>query len=763
MENLKSQTNFFKKNETLKLCLIGLFLYLIFFGFNFIQHGDIGIFGHDALERFTAKFFMLNNVTGELSPPMWNPYSAGGMSYLENQSYCNFYLLHFPMLFLPLGAAESVIMLIHILMCIWAGFKLSTIFTKDTKLSFLAAIAISFCGILSTRHTHGHFHVFYTYTWFPVCTYFLLSYFKTKSFSKISLLALAMSMQFYAGFPQVTIYSFMIYGVIYLISMSKSQTWKKDFLFGILLLLMFVGLSAIVIFPMSELSAISDRKMGMTHKMLSEGSYHPYQIISLIFPYRLPSAGVFRGFAYPHESSFYFSIPLLIFAIGSLFKKQNKFNLVLLAFIAGILFLSFGRFNFISKLYNQFFPFNMFRIPSRIVTLLPVFCVGYVVLNIKDELSLKNLKKYSWVSTLLLFVYLWYLAVFYKYHSTFLNKNLEFVLVPGVILAFITLCTLIFYKKNCLPKKIIYYITALVFVDYIALNFMTSKVRPHLSESEVYKSEPVVKFLKQKLGEGHERVVSHDGRSPIGLGRFSPFQKISDLTGSVVPATKWMRYLYMAYHDVGLERRYSPWGVSGITYRSTDIDSTLFDLYNVKYHIIDQTKLKQKLDTVYEDKDYVVVENKNRFPFCMFIDTAIGEPDDKLVAKKILSKGYNPRNLVYLANSQSPKKSFSSLSTVRNISFTGDSYIINMNVKGSSRLYCSISYNPKWEVVRKDSKVIVDRANVGFISFEVESGDSEIEIRYSDATLKKSIAVSFISLFLVIAMALFFRKRPEAT
>lgn len=311
-----------------------------------------------------SNSYILKDGLSNFDIPLWSPYTLGGMPFFAKPQVQVFDITWLLLLIAPtawLGLKWSY--LLHFFLA-GAGMYLFMYFymKQDSKISFLTALIYMLNGNLLAEIAVGHMNVLNVYTWIPFILLFVLLALSSKEWALFSILAgFAFSFLILGGSPQEALFAALLFAFILLVHIIGKNFFKrlvKAFLIGVVVLLVFLGISAIKILPTLEMLKITGtREQGL-----------PFD--------NLVSDGIFntKNFAATYMSFFgIIGIFLLPFAFLSIRKKKTILFVALLLFSIAILsrspliYLIWKYVPFVSKIRGIFKVIFLFTFPASVL------------------------------------------------------------------------------------------------------------------------------------------------------------------------------------------------------------------------------------------------------------------------------------------------------------------------------------------------------------------------------------------------------------
>lgn len=197
--------------------------------------------------------------------PLWSPYTLSGTPFHAKPQVPVFYISTLFMLIAPTP---------------WAGFKWCFIFhlflaglnmyllmvfglKRSLKIGLISAIAYMFSNYIIYELNVGHPNILYPYAWFPLIFLFAIKAFESREWIKYAVgIGIVFSLQLLSGGSQIFFGSAIMFGC-FLILMVPGKNFKKKIikalLIGIIVAIIFFGITAIKVLPTKELVKIGAR------------------------------------------------------------------------------------------------------------------------------------------------------------------------------------------------------------------------------------------------------------------------------------------------------------------------------------------------------------------------------------------------------------------------------------------------------------------------------------------------------------------------
>ncbi len=306
--------------------------------------------------------------------PLWDPYIFGGMPFLASIYPGALYPPDWLFALLQPDVAMNVVMITTYHVALIGTYLYTRSIGVDRVGSLIAGTAFAFSGFL-VAHL-GHTSLIAASAWLPWIVLALERVYRHLSWRWVTLGAIFIALQLFAGVPQATLYVVMLFGAYWLfcvtVRVTREQRWKFILLTAAMA---FCGilLSLIQLLPLRELLPLSGRS-GIDYETFSTYSLPPAQVLGLIFPYFFgggagkPYTVNYWGVHGFTELCGYVGLLTLLLGIIALLKPKRHplvwfwagFALFTLLLTFGV-YLPFG----LHKLLYRVPVYNLFRVSAR--------------------------------------------------------------------------------------------------------------------------------------------------------------------------------------------------------------------------------------------------------------------------------------------------------------------------------------------------------------------------------------------------------------
>lgn len=361
-----------------------ILLPLVFFnsaaiGQELIIMGDFT--GSDLLDLHYPFKVALSEAVRHFSLPLWNPYlSLGFPLFAEGQSGP----LYPPHLLLTLFPPYLALNWSIILTFIIAGLG-TYLYTRVLGFSrfsaLISALVFMFSAFFISRAKH--LNMIEVASWIPFNFYLTRKLFESLRWRWAIFLGIVLALQFLAGHPQMTFFSFLIFFFYFVFEFyltGKKRGFSDVFPISLLsfLLIIFLGVTLSAIQTLSTIELVGQgERLQWTLYTASNNPFHPKNLLTFISPYYFgnPAMGTYRedittAGIFWENASYVGLLPLIlaVWVIWQLIRKSPR--LPEFIFFTGLIIFSLlmmlGRFTPIFGFLWENIPgFTLFRFPTR--------------------------------------------------------------------------------------------------------------------------------------------------------------------------------------------------------------------------------------------------------------------------------------------------------------------------------------------------------------------------------------------------------------
>ncbi len=349
------------------------------------------------------KFFLSQSLKqGHL--PLWCHQIGNGLPILAQGQMGAFNLINLILFGLfPFPLAVNLFYLACLLTALLGAYLLvlSLRFKKLTATFF--ALSFTFSGFMIAHLSH--WDILQAASLLPLTFLLLNQFLEKKNYKYLLGLSFVLSQQLFTGASQIVFINFTGLLIFLLLKRSQPSFLLKDLLFFLLSILFSFSLSAIQLLPSWEYINYSIRSQGLNFDEVTRFPYPLKHVFTFWQPFLFghPKDGTYPLFSekwgiFWENTAYFGKIALILSLLGLFIKPKNKnkqglkkTSLIILVFSFLLVLGKNSPFYFIFT----FFPFNLFRVPSRFL-LLVLFSL-LILASLALESLRKRLKKISLV------------------------------------------------------------------------------------------------------------------------------------------------------------------------------------------------------------------------------------------------------------------------------------------------------------------------------------------------------------------------------
>lgn len=519
---------FFKKHRiNIFIILIFLILPFIFFKDTFKLNSVI-LGSGDPIAYYIPLNKLKIDLLKNLELPFWNRYNFCGFPLLSNPQASIFYpvTLIFGLLFSTVTAYNLSLLLHYSL----AGIFLY-LFLNEYKLnklaSFTAGLIFMFSGAMITHKSHPT--MLYTIVWVPLILLFLEKYRKSKRFEFVLISSVIYSISFFAGHPQIFLYSSLVI-LLFIIYYTFIYEGGRKYYFLLSGLIFVIGLliMSVQLIPSYELMKSGFVRNNVSYHFFSIGSLHPKLLPILFFPFIFGCKHLSVG-GIPHflhwfgiedsvEMIIYFGISTLPFLLFGFFvKNRHKYFWMFILSLSFLLVL--GKYTPLNKLIYYIPLFGKFKNPTRnwyefglALSVLIGFGFDYFIRLDKKKIKKIVIGVIVFLSSVIVGFFIFYLLLNGNFQSHVINffkgvinveylkeniKLINYSIYMPLIIITITLSILILslFKKN---KFLFILIVLIIFLDLFSVGRFDENNTENIFENKDMNISTKINFLCEK-------------------------------------------------------------------------------------------------------------------------------------------------------------------------------------------------------------------------------------------------------------------------
>ncbi|HPG30031.1 MAG TPA: YfhO family protein [bacterium] len=355
-----------KKNAAVLLFYI---LIAIVFFYQLI-FGGLFFFNEDNRDLFYPNKYISQKIISNREFPLWDRFRFSGESFLAEIQSQNLYPPYYVFDFLPVEQRINYLTLLHFVLSGFFMFLLMKKIIGSDCIALISGVMFMFTGMFGQALKDSNYGIISTLCWLPAVIHSFLLILENPKLKYVSLFSIIVSLQILAGHLQFVFYTHIIIFLIFLYSFfcetqNRFLKIRNYCLSGILAFL----IVSVQLFPTLEFAKDTPRAEGSSFRYSTGLSLKPDQIITFAladffgdkeFNFFGPSTTYYGG---------YCGIIVLLFSLYFFIsaKKNNKFLLLGILFFS--IFFSLGKFNPLYVYVLKLPGFNIFRAPTRFLTI----------------------------------------------------------------------------------------------------------------------------------------------------------------------------------------------------------------------------------------------------------------------------------------------------------------------------------------------------------------------------------------------------------
>ena len=338
-------------------------------------------------QSYFWNVFIKENLFADPCFRTWLPYINAGTPFSGGLDLLLRPVMFLTLLFLPVHTAINYEMIIYFfLMGVCMYFYMRELQVSPLS-AFLAALFLMLNGEIVSLLNAGHVNKIGAIAFAPLVFWAFERALRRKTLAAFLLSGAALSFQFWQGHIQISFYICIAVGLYYVVHVgliykqtrSLQPVWKLT-AFALLMVTVFLLLSAVSFLPLLSFARVSERAEGVSYEFATSWSMPPEELITYLIP---GFFGLRRLNHFEHaqilpywgrmpftQTGRYFGIlPLLLAVLAVCFVRRK--HVLTLAVLAGVvLLMGMGKYLPTYHLLYDYAPgFDKFRVPQMILFL----------------------------------------------------------------------------------------------------------------------------------------------------------------------------------------------------------------------------------------------------------------------------------------------------------------------------------------------------------------------------------------------------------
>jgi hypothetical protein len=696
--------------------------------------------------------------------PFWNPYQYCGIPLLAALQPGVLYPPHVFYLFLPFPVVWNWLIILHFLLAGIGVYLLLAHMKASEEGAFVGALTFMLSGyLLSVHNLLSHL---FAVSWFPLVLLFFLKHFETGRIRHAIFVSLFLLMQFLSGAPEILMMSVLALSMVTLFLPSfvdqRVSLYSRLRSF-VIILFIFLLLSAVQLLPFYELKAQSIRQSGLTYYESSIWSMAWRDFIQFFVPDLF--GNVMNDQKYWQNQSWLKTIYLGIvpFCLSTFYflKADRRRWLFALLMVISLIFALGGN----TPLYRVLYripPFNSVRYPVKFLFLF-FFIIsvtsGLGFDRFRQGVAEQNRRIHGAIHV---FFYLGFLfALAWSYTVLFRERverlfdsiglkpeayNLISVNIHDIrrfcFFAFLFCVLLLVYRRVTRKRLIMLFMIAILGLDLFLANygFYNSSLwemytQPHEFVSEIVKKGKMDRyFVTPKTHATFDR-FPRDKASMSSA--YAPLFGLYTVEGAEVLRVRyydlfinWLKIL----SSIDEARRF--FDLAGIRYVVTIMKPD-----DGHFSLLKSMKLGDRDLYLYEYDDY-----PGRFQLFSRIRSV---PDEKSMIEALADRRIDLRQeLIVLSKEAQPNAGTLTRGKVELVKYEPNNVVLNCRTTQDAFLYASDVFYPGWRAYVDGQRTEILRADLAFRAVKVPAGEHTVSFRYVPILFYVGLAVTAIGFIL---------------
>jgi hypothetical protein len=770
--------------------VLGLFALTLLY-FSDVLTGEILLVERDLTSFFYPFRFIWVEALRQGNFPFWNPYIKCGVPLFATIQAGVLYPLSLPNLFLPLDLAFNWTIIVHFFLAAVFTYALMRELGATVQGALTAALAFLFSGYLLS--VHNVLNTLLSVSWYPIVMLCGCRLVQCGQLRWVLASAATLCFMLLAGGMEIVLFACASLLLLALYPWILPLKLPSDFpslrrrlgLMG-LTLIVFLGLSMVQVLPFLELYPHSHRYGGVDLREATRWSLAPWDLVYFFLPdlygQRISPD---RYWKLQNYLKTIYVGPVILFLAGFYFVREGKRSLPLLAALSLVLILALGKYTPLYPFLYKHLPlFSSLRYPVKFIFLFAFYlCIASGLgLDMLAQRFSEERHSNRWFTGLLLSVVLalaglLLLALFKPaLLSVSVQKWTGKSMDPASLslafhnfkrLLFLTILALILVFFG-LRHKLVRFGGPLLVVLLCLDLFLGNRGYALKLDAETFHAETS---------------MIHALKSDDDLFRFHVMPEKRDL--SVLAAGKHYKEFHLTRKDalgydlmmehhlfdidgynVPLQPRYERF-IGFIRSQPLASIRDLLDMLNVKYVLsekpIDITGFNLIRKGTGASKLY---QNRNWLPRAYLVKNFRVLKGDQEFARAFHEHGFDLRETVLLESS--PDR-FLDLKTqplipdispaVKIASYQNNRMVLTVSTPEAALLFMSETHYPGWKAYVDGRAEEILRANYVFRAIPVGPGSHRIEVVYQPLSFKIGLAVSLLTLLLLIAGYIVWARR----
>ena len=712
------------------------------------------------VERDLAAFFippryLWVSLVKSFQLPLWNPYNYSGIPLLATLQPGVFYPPHILYFFLPFNVAWNWLIILHVYLAGVSTYLLLRYLRASVAGAFVGGIIFMLSGYLISVHnllTH-----LLAVVWLPLIMIQFLRYFETKQRKFLVFSSILLTVQFFAGAPEISITTVMVVCVVTafvhrfldagIADVPSPLTRMKAL--GLTLGLLFL-LSSVQLLPFLELKAHSIRIAGLSYPEAITWSFAWKDFIQFFIP---DAFGYFSSTKkyWSNQSwllTLYWGITPFVLSLFY-FISTDKKRIVLISLMFVSLVFALGGNTPAYKLLHHIPPFSSIRYPVKFIFLfifLVAVTAGLGFDNIKKGVLEGNPRVKRTIAVFFysgfIFVVLWGLMSIYSDTVSRFFDSMGFVpdtynvatinihnIKRFLLFSFLFCIMLLAYMRIRFKKTAAFFVILIAVLDIFLANsgyYTSGSWKFYINTNEWGEHTFLGKIAGNKATERYFvsfKTLGEFNHFPYDRAILAPpyaalFGLYSFGGAEVLRIGHYEAFSSLLKDSPTLELGKRFLNVSGVRYVIT-----AYELTDKDFSLLQSIEAGAKTSRLYEYMSY-----PGRFLLYGRVHTV---KDDKEMKEKLLDRSIDLRQeLVILSKDGIDLSEKNVKGEVRLLSYNANEVSFACETQSDALLYVSDAYYPGWKAYLDGKEARIYRANLAFRAVYVPRGTHTVLFVY---------------------------------
>ncbi len=742
------------------------------------------------VERDLAAFFippryLWVSLVKSFQLPLWNPYNYSGIPLLATLQPGVFYPPHILYFFLPFNVAWNWLIILHVYLAGVSTYLLLRYLRASVAGAFVGGIIFMLSGYLISVHnllTH-----LLAVVWLPLIMVQFLRYFETKQRKFLVFSSILLTVQFFAGAPEISIMTIMVVCVVTafvhrfldadIADVPSPLTRMKAL--GLTLSLLFL-LSSVQLLPFLELKAHSIRIAGLSYPEAITWSFAWKDFIQFFIP---DAFGYFSSTKkyWSNQSwllTLYWGITPFVLSLFY-FISTDKKRIVLISLMFVSLVFALGGNTPAYKLLHHIPPFSSIRYPVKFIFLfifLVAVTAGLGFDNIKKGVGEGNPRVKRTIAVFFysgfIFVVLWGLMSIYSDTVSRFFESMKFVpdayneatinihnIKRFLLFSFLFCIMLLAYMRIRFKKTAAFSIILIAVLDIFLANsgyYTSGSWKFYINTNEWGEHTFLGKIAGNKTTERYFvsfKTLGEFNHFPYDRAILAPpyaalFGLYSFGGAEVLRIGHYEAFSSLLKDSPTLELGKRFLDVSGVRYVIT-----AYELTDKDFSLLQSIEAGAKTSRLYEYATY-----PGRFLLYSRVHTV---KDDKEMKEKLLDRSIDLRQeLVILSKDGIDLSEKNVKGRVRLLSYNSNKVSFECETQSDAFLYVSDAYYPGWKAYLDGKEARIYRANLAFRAVYVPRGTHTVLFVYRPLSFYVGCCLTAFGLLTSLFLL---RRRRERT